>query len=137
LFSDKELLGMYLRSVPKGYDYEVKLSTVPGTDRKQIVISKPKGYEGLNYTNLHTDPLIRLKAMDEAGVDRALLRHPCWEEWFSLEACKKANDLLAKYVSEHSDRVMGLAIAPPWGDEESLDELDRAVKDHTLREPVP
>jgi predicted TIM-barrel fold metal-dependent hydrolase len=129
LFSNKELLRMYLTSVPEGYDYEVRLDVVPGENRKQIVISKPKGYEGLNYTNLHTDPLIRIKAMDQAGVDKALLRHPCWEEWFSLEACRKVNDLLAKYVSEHSDRVLGLAITPPWGDDESLEELDRAVKD--------
>jgi predicted TIM-barrel fold metal-dependent hydrolase len=129
LFSDRKLLNMYMTSVPRGYDYEIKLDTVPGTKRKQIVISKPKGYEGLNYTNLHTDPLLRVKAMDQVGEDKALLRHPCWEEWFSLEACKKVNDLMAEYVSEHTDRMMGLAVAPPWGDEESLDELDRAVKD--------
>jgi hypothetical protein len=36
---------------------------------------------------------------------------------------------MARYVDKHSDKLMGLAIAPPWGDEESLDELDRAVKD--------
>jgi predicted TIM-barrel fold metal-dependent hydrolase len=129
LFTDSKLLSMYMRSIPKGYDYDVKLDNVPGTSRKQIVISKPKGYEGLNYTNLHTDPLLRLKAMDEVGEDRALLRLPCWEEWLPLEACRKTNDLMAKYVSKHADKVMGLAIAPPWGDQESLDELDRAIKD--------
>ena len=129
IWSDEKLLSMYMSSVPKGYDYDARLETVPGTKRKQIVIAKPKGYDGLNFTNLFTDPLIRLKAMEEAGVDKALLRHPCWEEWLNLEACRKVNNLMAKYVDKHADKVLGLAIAPPWGDDESLDELDRAIKD--------
>jgi predicted TIM-barrel fold metal-dependent hydrolase len=127
--SDQKLRNMLLRTVPRGYGDKVRLDTVPGTKRKQVVISKPKGYENLNYTSLHTDSNARMKAMDEVGVDRVLLRLPCWEEWISLEASRKVNSLMAKYVSQHADRMMGLAVAPPWGDEESLDELDRAVKD--------
>jgi len=129
IWSDEKIMNMYLSSVPKQYGYDVKLTAVPGTKRKQIIIYKPKGRDALNYTDLHTDPLIRLRDMEKAGVDKALLRHPCWEEWFNLDACRKVNTLMARYVDKHPDKLMGLAIAPPWGDDESLDELDRAVKD--------
>jgi len=128
-FTDKKLLDMYLNSVPRGYGNEVKLGTVPGTNRTQVVISKPKGFENLNYTSTHTDHRNRTRALDEAGIDKVVLRLPCWEEWLSLKASAKTNDLMAKYVNEHGDRFLGLAVAPPWGDEESLDELDRAIKD--------
>jgi hypothetical protein len=120
---------MYLNSVPRGYGNEIKLGTVPGTNRPQVVICKPKGFENLNYTSTHTDHRSRIKALDEAGIDKVVLRLPCWEEWLSLKASKKTNDLMAKYVNEHADRFLGLAVAPPWGDEESLDELDRAIRD--------
>lgn len=128
-FTNKKVLNTFMRSVPTGYGIYAKMGTVPGTKRPQMMILSPNGYENLNYTEMFTDPLHRIRVMDEAGVDKALLRLPCWEEWISLETSKMVNDLMAKYVSEHSDRLMGLAVAPPWGDEESLDELDRAVKD--------
>lgn len=131
-FSDRKLLNRFLETVPKAYGNQVRLGTVPGSKRKQVVISRPQGFENLNYTNLHTDHANRIRGMDEARIDKAILRLPCWEEWLSLEVSRKVNDLMAQYVSEHADRFMGLAVAPPWGDEESLDELDRAVKDLRL-----
>jgi predicted TIM-barrel fold metal-dependent hydrolase len=128
-FSDKKLLNMLLRTIPRGYGEQVKLDTMPGSTQKQVVISKPRGFENLNYTPFHTDSKARLKAIREAGVDRAILRLPCLEEWLSSEASMKVNDLMAEYVKKHAGRVMGLAVAPPWGDDESLNELDRAIKD--------
>ncbi len=127
LFTDDSLLNSFLRSVPRGYGEYAKVTTIPGTDRQQIVISKPKGYENLNFTELFTDSKSRLKAMDESGVDKAVLRIPCWHEWLSLEMCRVVNDLLAKSVREHSDRFLSLAIVPPWGDDDCLAELDRCI----------
>ncbi|MBN1629133.1 MAG: hypothetical protein JW990_05180, partial [Thermoleophilia bacterium] len=35
----------------------------------------------------------KLQAMDDAGVDAALLRTPGWQEWPRLDTCKLVNDI--------------------------------------------
>lgn len=129
LFTDESLLNSFIRIVPRAYGEYAEVTTIPGTNRKQIVISKPKGYENLNFTEMFTDSKGRLEAMDEARVDKAILRCPCWQEWLNLEMCKKVNDWMAKYVKSHPGRFLALAVVPPWGDKESLYELERCVKE--------
>lgn len=129
LFSDRKLLRQLLEVVPRAYGEYASVTTIPGTDKKQIVIEKPKGYINLNYSELDMSTSKKLNDMQEAGVDKAILRITCWQEWLTLDLCKKLNDLLAAYINEHPDKFLGLAVAPPWGDEESLDEIDRSIKD--------
>ena len=129
LFTDKSLLDSFIRVVPREYGEYAKVTTVPGTDRVQIAISKPKGYENLNFSSDITDTKGRLEAMDEVKVDKGILRIPCWQEWLDLEMSKKLNDMLAKYIKEHPGRFFGLGITPPWGDKESLYEAERCIKD--------
>lgn len=129
LFKDDALMDAFLRCVPKAYGEDVKLAPIPGTDKKQIVISKPKGYENLNFTELFADNDTRLRIMDESGIDKCVLRLPCWHEWLSVEMCRKVNDAAAKTVKAHPDRFMALAFVPPWGDKECLEELERCVQE--------
>ncbi|MEM3551403.1 MAG: amidohydrolase family protein [Candidatus Bathyarchaeia archaeon] len=128
-FTNRNLLNRFISLVPRGYDYDVKIAPIPGTDKRQIVISRPKGFEVLNYSELEYNLKDRLKVMEEAGVDKAILRIPCWGEWADLETAKMINNMLAEEIKEYPEKFLGLAVVPPWGDEESLDELDRAIKD--------
>jgi len=102
---------------------------VPGTNDPQIVIEKPKGYENLNYYELNTDTAKRVELMDEGGIDKAILRIPCWEEWLTLEMAIKLNDMMAKTVRDHPDRFIGLAMVPPWGDKDCLKEVERCINE--------
>ena len=69
---------------------------------------------------------VQLRDMDDAGVDKAVLTGaPRW----NMEECQLFNNEIAKWVEEKPDRFIGFAHAPPLGGEESLNELDRAVKD--------
>ena len=129
LFKDESLLNSFLRMVPRAYGVHAKMDTVPRTNKVQIVIEQPKGYQNLNYTDLDVNTEKRLASMDECGVDKAILRIPCWEEWVDLEMAKKLNDMMAKTVREHPDRFVGLAIVPPWGDKECRYELERCIKE--------
>lgn len=43
LLTDDDLLEQYLHIVPRAYNTFAYLSTIPGTDIKQIMIDKPKG----------------------------------------------------------------------------------------------
>ena len=129
LFKDKSLRDSFINAVPCAYGEYAKIATISGTKTQQIVIEKPKGYENLNYAENQYDPKNRLKDMDTAGVDKAILRIPCWQEWLSLEMCKMVNDGLAKHVRQHPDRFLALAVVPPWGTKDSLKEVDRCIKD--------
>ena len=44
-------------------------------------------------------PETKLQAMDENGVDIALLRMPVWQEWLPLEICKIVNDQAAEMTT--------------------------------------
>ncbi|OGO22994.1 MAG: hypothetical protein A2144_12395 [Chloroflexi bacterium RBG_16_50_9] len=128
-FKDEPLVNTFIRSIPRAYGEDVKLTPVPGREMKQIVISKPKGYENLNVSEMITDSKGHLAVMDEAKVDKAVLRVACWQEWLDLETCQRINNEMAKSVGKHPDRFLGLATVPPWGDKECDYELDRCIKE--------
>jgi predicted TIM-barrel fold metal-dependent hydrolase len=115
--------------IPRAYGECARLAPIPGSNKLQIIIEKPKGCPNLNYSELNTDGTNRIAVLDEGGVDKAILRIPCVEEWISLETAKIYNDMLAKTVREHPDRLLALAIVPPWSDDDCLYEVERCVKE--------
>jgi len=129
LFKNKALLKAYMRSFPRGWDMDCELTTLPGTNKPQMIVSEPKGYENLNTTEVTIDPSGRIAAMDKAGVDKAIMRVSCWQAWFNYENSKWINDLMAKAVNEHPDRLLALAAVPPWDDEDAFYELERCIKE--------
>jgi len=81
---------------------------------------------------------IRLKEMDEAGIDIQVLslNDPGCELFDASEAtalAKKTNDELAQVTKRHPDRFIGLAALAPQAPEEAADELERAVIDLGFR----
>lgn len=88
----------------------------------------------------------KLKAMDQAGVDKAVLNADGLIEWLTLELSRELNDEMAHLVKQHPDRFIGLAHVPPE-DEGCVEELDRAIKTlglkgvciatHSLRKGLP
>jgi predicted TIM-barrel fold metal-dependent hydrolase len=91
------------------------------------VIEKPRGYENLNFSQNTVDVKARLEVMDKAGLDKAILRTPCWQEWLSLDMCRQVNDSMSATVKQYPDRFLGLATIPPWGDKGCLQELERCL----------
>lgn len=129
LFQDEDTLESYLRVAPRAYGEYAKLTTVPETGKKQIVIEKPRGYENLNFSQNAVDAKARIEVMDKAGLDKAILRTPCWQEWLTLEMCKQVNDSMAKTVRQHPDRFLAVATVPPWGDKGCLEEAERCLNE--------
>ncbi len=129
LFSDQALLNEVLRIPPKSAGLYAEMVPIPGTDRMQFTIEQPKGYKNLNYTELDVNAEKRIKALDIGGVDKGILRVPCLEEWASLEMCRKFNNMMYETVQKNPDRLHQMAIVPPWGDKDSLYELERCVKE--------
>lgn len=128
LLTNIKLRDAFVESVPREYGQFASVQKIPGTDHDQIVLEWPKGYENLNFSQIHVDPDSRIVAMEEAGVDRAILRVPCWQEWIDLELCKKVNNDIASYIEQHPGKFWGLATVPPWGTKDSLYELERCIK---------
>ena len=129
LFQDEDLLNAFLRIPPKSSGIFAKMDKIPGTNNKQIIIEQPKGYANLNYTELDVNTDKRLATMDEVGIDKAVLRIPCLEEWMTLEMARKLNDMIAETVRAHPDRFVALAFVPPWDDNDCRNEMERCVKE--------
>jgi predicted TIM-barrel fold metal-dependent hydrolase len=130
LFDDRALLESFVQIVPRAYGEYARLATIPETGKEQIIIEKPKGYQNLNFGGDHLfHAEERLEVMDKTGVDKAILRIPCWQEWLNLDLCKLVNNKMAQDIKQHPDRFLGLAVVPPWGDKESLKEVERCIKE--------
>lgn len=126
LFENEEMLRQFLAEVPEesGWFGHVE----PIADReglRQIVVEKPKGYQNLNYAQ--HDYLLekQLEDMDRAGVDCAVLKTPCCQEWMSLAMCRFFNDRMHEHAGKSGGRLTPLAVVPPEGKKENFDELLR------------
>ena len=84
VFSDKSLLNAYIRATKASGQF-VDLVEIPGKNAKQMVVCQPEGVENLNLSDVFIGVEDRLKAMDEAGVDKAILRICCFQQWMNLE----------------------------------------------------
>lgn len=129
LFKDETLRDSFISAVPCAHGEYARLTTVAGTNMQQIVIEKPKGTENLNYAENQYDSKTQVKDMDFAGVDKAILRIPCWQEWLSLETCKIVNNEIALHLKRYPGRFLALAVVPPWGTKDSFRELDRCINE--------
>lgn len=129
LFADERLLQAFVDAVPREYGINAKLARVPGKPLRQIIIEQPKGYEVLNYAENQYSAAGQIADMDQAKIDTAILRMPCWQEWLGFEACKKVNDGLAQHVKRYPGRFQALAVVPPWASTEALKEAERCIKD--------
>lgn len=127
LFHNEDILQGFLGSVPREWGEIAYLSTVE-SGKQQLVLEKPKGYQNLNYVDGDYSLEAKLQAMDEAGVDIALLRVPVWQEWLHLDTCKLVNDEAADMCKRSHGRLFANAVLPPWGGKENLYELERCVK---------
>jgi predicted TIM-barrel fold metal-dependent hydrolase len=77
---------------------------------------------------------IRLRAMDEAGVDMQILSHgaPAAQKLnpdICVDLTRRVNDRLAEACSRHPTRFAGFAALPTPKPEEAARELERCVKD--------
>jgi predicted TIM-barrel fold metal-dependent hydrolase len=127
-FKDKFWLNAYPVAARTFGNY-AEMTTLPGTNIKQLRVSYPKGYENLNCAETSVDIKSRLEGMDQGKIDKGILRIAVWQQWFNLEMCMRANNEMAQCVREHPDRLLGLAAVPPYGDDESTYELERCVKE--------
>jgi predicted TIM-barrel fold metal-dependent hydrolase len=125
IFTDAKLLNAFLSDIPVEYGIRGYETTIAGTDRKQIVIEKPAGYDSLNYVQGDYILKNQLAAMDKAGIDKAILKIPGCHEWMSLSMCRFFNDGMAEYVKQSNGKLAALAVVPPGNYPECFDELER------------
>ena len=128
IFHDETLCEQFLAEVPRAYDTEGYL-TMNSAGKRQIVIEMPAGSPGLNYIEGDYTLEKRLADMDEAGVDKAILKLPGCHEWMSLEMCRRFNDGMAADAKASNGRLIPLVAVPPFGTKANLEELDRRLDD--------
>ena len=100
LFDDEDLLESFLNAVPRQYGIHASLKPIPDKNLRQIVIEQPKGCTNLNYAENQYNSELQIKEMDENGIDKGVLRMPCWQEWLDLETCRKLNNAVADQLKK-------------------------------------
>lgn len=128
LFDNEETLNGFLSTAPRGYGEIAYMGQTAG-GKRQIIVEKPKGYQNLNYVEGDYNLEMKLKAMDDAGVDMGILRVPVWQEWLRLDTCKVVNDNAADICRRSNGRIVANACVPPWGGKENIYELERCIKE--------
>ena len=127
LFTDQEKAEKFLSEVPVQYGIKGSLKENPDTGVKQYVIEKPVGSENLNYVQGDYVLEKQLSDMDKAGIDRAVLKLSCQQEWMSLDMCRLFNDGMAEHVKLSNGRMAALGVVPPSGTPAVFKEIDRCL----------
>lgn len=125
LFKDPEALDRFVAEAPRAYDTNVYLKR--DADVTQVVVEKPTGFPSLNYAEGDYVLETMLADMDEAGVDKAVLKVPGCNEWMSLEMCRRFNDGMAAYAKASGGRLVPLAVVPATGGPRVDAEIDRCL----------
>lgn len=131
LFTDEQLLSTFLSPISEegsvsGY-YGYMHENVNG--QKELAFEKPRGCQNLNYIQGEYRTECQLQDMDTAGVDMAVLKTPCCQEWMDLDMCRIFNDGMAKQVSQSNGRLAALAVIPPYMTPAVERELDRCINE--------
>jgi len=128
LFTNEKILNGFLDSAPRGFGEIARVAELED-GKRQIILEKPEGHQNLNYVEGDYSAEAKLAAMDDAGVDYAVMRVPVWQEWLGLETCRIVNDNAADIVSRSGGRLFATACVPPWGGKENTYELERCIKE--------
>lgn len=126
LFGEEELSEQFTEEIPREYGMYGYLKT-DENGKRQYVIEKPEGSQNLNYVEGEYTLEKQLQDMDRAGVDRAVLKLSCQQEWMSLSMCRYFNDRMAEHVSKSGGRMTALGVVPPKGSRGVKKEIDRCL----------
>lgn len=113
LFEDEQALSTFIAEAPRAYGTKVYLKEENGV--KQITVEKPAGFPSLNYAQGDYVLEGMLADMDEAGVDKAVMKVPGCNEWMSLAMCRLFNDGMADFAERSRGRLIPLMVVPPFG----------------------
>ena len=129
LFTNEEVLHGFLYSAPVTFGMKAYLGKTPDGTKDQVILEYPEGKQILNYVDGDYTLETKIKAMDEAGVDIAMLRMPVWQEWLPLDMCKIVNEQAAEMCKRSEGRLVANAVLPPFGRKEDVDELKHCIED--------
>ena len=127
LFTDDALSERFLSEVPVEYNIKGTLKHDAETGLSRYVIEKPVGSPNLDYIQGDYTLDKQLSDMDRAGVDQAVLKLSCQQEWMSLDMCRLFNDGMAEHIRASGDRMSGLGVVPPKGTPAVFREIDRCL----------
>ncbi len=129
LFTNKKILNGFLYSAPITFGVKAYLDKTPDGTKDQLVLATKEGDEILNYVDGDYTLEAKINAMDEVGVDIAMLRMPVWQEWLHLDTCQEVNNQAADMCKKSGGRLVANAVVPPWGRPEDIDEVKRCIEE--------
>jgi predicted TIM-barrel fold metal-dependent hydrolase len=128
LFTNEKVMQGFLDCVPFTFGMHAHRGKTPDGKKEQLILEYG-GEEILNYVEGDYSLEAKLSAMDEAGVDVAMLRMPVWQEWLPLDMCQYVNDGAAEMCKRSGGRLVANAVVPPWGRREDVKEMERCIEE--------
>lgn len=126
-FKDEKIRNNFIEAISGAADTKAAFKENNGD--QIISIEKPIGQASLDYFASDYSLAKQLTDMDTAGVDRVLLKTPGCQEWMNLDLCREYNRAVAKHVAASHGRMAALAVVPPFGQKDELDELAYCIND--------
>ncbi len=126
LFHEEEKSEDFLREIPMEYGMKGSLNTLEN-GKKVYVIEKPVGSRNLDYVEGEYELEKQLADMEEAGVEKAVLKLSCQQEWMSLSMCRYFNTKMHAHVEASKGKLVGLGVVPPRGDQATKKEILRCL----------
>lgn len=124
IFQEEEA-EKFLAEVPKAYGMNARFIKKEDSGIHQIAIEKPTSYHNLNYIQGEYILEKQLADMDEAKVEKAIMKIPGCHEWMSLHTCKKFNDGMYAHAKKSKGRCIPMAVVPPYASKACFEELNR------------
>lgn len=128
-FQDDKKMKTFLNGIPKDGDLYGYVTQINSSERKQVVLEKPKGFQNLNYCQGDYVLEQQLEDMKLAGIDKAVLKLPGCAEWLDINMCRLFNDGMAEQTKRSNGKLEALAVVPPSGNSECFNEIDRCINE--------
>lgn len=130
ILENEDTASSFLSELPRVYGVDGYMQRNHQKGVNLIVIEKPSGYQNLNYVQGEYRLEKQLADMDEAGVEKAVLKLPGCHEWMSLDMCKKFNQGMAEHAKRSKGRLVPLAVVPPYASKECIKELEKCFREY-------
>lgn len=127
IFTDHELLEKFIHMIPRQYNVVCKVEEQNG--KKVITIEDPVGYAGVDYKQGEYEFDKIISDLDEAGIDKAVMKVPCCNEWFDVSMARYFNDGMADFAARSKGRLIALATVNPFSGEAMKEEIRHCRED--------
>ena len=119
LFTNEKVLDGFLSTAPRAFGEIASLETL-ANGKRHLILEKPKGYQNLNYVEGDYSLEAKIQAMDDAGVDKGILRVPVGRSGLGLILAKSSMTTRRRCAKNRTDVSMRMPFFLPGAERKTF-----------------